>query len=619
MIYVIDPCFSAVPPAEAEQFLAAALPTLSTLPVSILQTPEQVLGTDPDPGDGVAFFNPLDSGSGADVEDLLVRAAGSGAVILPIALRKEWRRPPEATGEFQSFDVVEQRRARGLGEDQVETVANGFARQALGRLQPTYSRDRMGLFLCHRREDSEGLTAAVGERLDALHEGLVFRDLIDVQTGERSQERIDEALAGADALVFLDTPKAHESWWIAHELSQAMGRNIPIVWVRIGGDHGRQPLPIRPAAAPHISTAETELEASELQALADRIRETAFELSLEQVRVGIAALRKLQSWAAENDAELQTLDARRLIFELRRNPNARGYPTRPAIDVVQMFARHPTEKDREHLERFLHETGLGPHERDCRSFDAALMLDPTATGVRQVGDWSVVEHPGRFLQTLDAPRPPADGAGHPTLLLLGAFPKEPGSRQEVTQAIHAFTTTWLRLGGAIVFGGHPTFTPLVVESARLVVPGSERDRVTIYQSRWFASPAALQELEALVSVRAIEATDDHDSSLSVMRAQMCGIGAGAAIAIGGRADESGTHRPGIDEEIRLARAAGSPAFLLGGPGGRAAELAVAARDEEPAFAALGNPLSAQANEHLLLTDDYEDAARLIYRAITAGP
>lgn len=614
MIYVVDPHFSAVPGDEAERFLAAALPALSTLPLSVLQSLEQVLGADPGAADGVIFFNPLSEERDTEVEQLLARASAAGAVILPIALREEWRRPPGAVGEFQSFDVVEQRRSRGLAQEQIATVANGFARQALSRVQPTYSRDRLRLFLCHRREDGEGLAAEVGQRLDALHEGLVFRDLIDVQTGERTQERIEEALEGADVLVFLDTPRASESWWIAHELGQALGRNIPVVWVRIGGDRDRQPLPVEPAAAPHLRTDDADLDAGAVQTLADRIRERAFDLSLEQVRVSIAALRELQRWAAANDADLQTLDARRLIFELRRKAGARSYPARPAIDIVQMFAHHPTEDDREGLESFLTAAGLGPHERDCRSFDAALMLDPTATGVREVGDWSVIEHPARFLQALDDTVQPAADSERPVLLLLGAFPKEAGSRQEVLQATHAFATSWLRLGGSIVFGGHPTFTPLVIEAARLVVPGSERERVTVYQSRWYASPEALQELESLISVRAVKATGDKRSSLSLMRSEMCGIGAEAVVAIGGRTSESGTHRPGIDEEIRLARAASSPVFLLGGAGGRTAELAAAARTEDSPFAALGNGLPREVNEMLFLTDDYEAAARLIYES-----
>jgi SLOG cluster3 family/TIR domain len=615
VLYVLDPKHSAVPHEEAQRFLAAAYETLETVELTALGTLESVIASEPTAADGVVFFNPLTPEAKDDVEEFLGRASEAGAVVFPIALSAEWRRPPGAVGEAQSFDLVDQLRLRELDQEQLETVAAAFARQVLGQIQPTYSRSRLRLFLCHRREDGEDLVAAIGARLDRLHTGRVFRDLVEVQTGERAQERIEEALEGADVLIFLDTPEAYGSWWIAHEISQALGRNIPIVWIRIGGEDGRGPLPFKPAAEPHIRVEETELGPSDLQALADRILEVAFELSRAQVRTSAKALAALRRWADENNAQFERLDARRMIYELRRASGRRGYPVRAEVDIVQMFAHRPDDEDRERLERFLSEKGMGPHERECRSFDAALMLDPTATGTREVGEWSVIEHPSRFLATL-----PVAGTDPEvrTMLLLGAFPSESLSRQEVTQAVHAAATTWLRLGGAIVFGGHPTFTPLVIEAARFVVPGKERGRVTVYQSRWFASPDALGELEDVVDVVPTEAGADRDSSLTIMRTAMCGVAADAAVAIGGRTEEGGAHRPGVDEELALARAAGSSAFLLGGAGGRSAELAAAARRESEPWESLANPLSPEQNEDLFRTDDYELAVNLIFSSLGPG-
>lgn len=617
MLYTVDPKFSNVPHAEAEEFLGAAKALLVAVPLATLASLEGILSAELTAADGIIFFNPLRDEFSDQVEALLDRAVAAGAVPLPIALRAEWRRPPGAVGEFQSFDVVDHRRRRALSEDQSGTIANAFAREALSRIQPTYSKDRLRLFLCHRREDGEDLVARLGARLDALHEKHIFRDLIDVQAGEPTQERISAALETADVLIFVETPEAGDSWWIAHEISQALGRNIPIVWVRLGPDQPRAELPFKPADSPHLNLPVTELEDDQMQSLADAILRQAFEMSRAHVRISESALRSLKTWAAEHDAEFETLDARRMIYALRRNysDGRRSYPARPATDIVQMFAHHPTEEDFALLDEFLVESGMGPHERECRAFDAALLLDPTATGQRSVGEWSVVEHPERFLQTLDGPTRVADQEPSATLLLLGAFPSEKLSQQEVMLAVHAVSTTWLRLGGSIVFGGHPTFTPLLIEAGRLVVPGSEKERLTAFQSRWFASPAALEELAAEINVIPTEQAEDRDKSLTIMRTAMCGYGADAVVAIGGRTEEGGTHRPGVDEELGLARGAGMPAFLLGGPGGRTAELAAAARSDKAPWAPLGNPLSAEDNEQLFQTDDYETVARLIWSSI----
>lgn len=611
MFHLIDPRFSAVPQDEAESFIAAAKPLLDQVGVVDHTTIESILGWDPTAADAVIFFNPLAEADASEIERVLERARDAGTVILPIALRTEWRRPPGSVGEFQSFDVVDQRRLREVSDAQIGTVARAFARRALGQVQPTYIKERLRLFLCHRREDGEELVARIGSRLDRLHEGHVFRDLVDVQAGDRAQERIEEALEGADALVFIDTPLAGESWWIAHEISAALGRNIPIVWVRVGSAEGREDLPCRPPGAPHLELGDSDPDDAQLSGICEKIVEQAFELSRAQVRVSATAFSDLRDWAAANGASFERLDARRMIYELRRAPAGRGYPVRPDVDVIQLFARHPDDDDRRRLEEFLTEQGMGPHERECRSFDAALMLDPTATGTREVGEWSVIEHPRRFLASLPA-RPPDENFSAQRLLLLGAFPAEEEAIQEVVQAVHAVATTWLRLGGSIVFGGHPTFTPLLAEAARLVAPGQEAERVTVYQSRWFASPDVIQELEARLSVVATDAADNRSDSLTIMRTAMCGLAADAVIAIGGRTAEGGAHEPGIDQELALARAAGSPAYLLGAPGGRTAELAAEARRAPQPWDSLANGLTPERNEELFQTDDYEGAARLIH-------
>lgn len=617
MIYVLAGKLSDADQESAGAFLSAACEELEVAPLSQLGTLESVEAADFGPADAVVFVNPPREDVRDAVEDMLRRAADAGAVVLPIALDEAARRPPEAVGDRQSFDVVEHRRRRGLTADKHGVVARAFAREALSKILPTYMKDRLRVFLCHRRADGEGLIARVGAQLDARHVGLIFRDLVELQVGDEAQERIDEELARADVLVFFDTPAAGESWWIANELAGALGRNIPIVWVRIGGGD-RESLPVKPgASAPHLVVDDLDPDEDFVGRLADRILEEAFDLSRAHVRASHAAIRGLQRWARDHDARIETLDARLMVYELTRPVAERAYPTRPAVDVVQVFARHPTDEDLRSLAEYLSSEEMGPHGRNCRSFDAAVLLDPTATGQRTVGEWSVVEHPDRFLDSLRVVGPAETPTARPKLLLLGAFPSGDLGAVEVDAAVHAVATTWLRSGGSLVFGGHPTFTPLIVEAARLVAPGHGPERVTVFQSEWFAAPAALQELAAQVTVRSIPAGPDRAASLTMMRIAMIRHeSADAVLALGGRTDEGGTHAPGIDEEIRLARAAGLPVHLLGATGGRAAELAEQAGAEATPFSSLGNRLSRAANERLASTDDYAGAARTIWASVT---
>lgn len=563
------------------------------------------------------FFNPPRDDLSDEVEALLEEAARNGAVLLPIAMDGEHRRAPGSAGDKQSFDVVDHLRRRELRDDQLGVVGAAFAREALGMTMPTFVQSRLRIFLSYRRRDGEALTAAVDRALRDRHEN-TFRDLINIQTGKQVQDKIDDKIARADVVAFLDTPRAGESWWIAHELATALGRNIPIVWVRLGqeGDD-RATLKVQPAAEPHIDTDAGELSDADAGEIADEIIRVAIRLARQHGRASRQALRQLKRWAAEQDATIEVLDARRQIFQIRHPApaDARAYPLRPSTDVLQFFGRVPHDTDHRALEAFLTERGMGPHEHACRAFDAAILLDPTATGHRAVGDWSVTEHPERYLSSLVQRGTTDEPPTPPRLLLLGAFPASDYARDQIAPAVHATATTWLRMGGTIVCGGHPTFVPLLVEASRGVLGDAARERLVVYQSEWYVAPAQLEGRSQDATVVLTPREASRAASLSTMRAIMVQDGrASAVLAIGGRTDESGAHAPGINEEIRLARMHGLPVYLLGAPGGQAALLAATAASEANPWETLGNGLDAAGNELLMSTDDYEQATRLIWSA-----
>ncbi|HTB51116.1 MAG TPA: TIR domain-containing protein [Solirubrobacteraceae bacterium] len=617
MLHLLSPALSDVDQRQAAALLDAAKAEWDDIPFSDVSA-GSLDRCQPSDGDGVVFFNPpLDEHAQA-VDLLLAEATEAGAVILPIAMDSEHRRPPGAAGELQSFDVVDQLRRRELTAEQLPIVGAAFAREALGVTMPTFVKSRLRIFLCHRRRDGEAVTAELDAALQVRHEH-VFRDLIDIQIAERAQERIEAHLAGADVLVFLDTPDAGESWWVARELEIALGRNIPVVWVRLHAAEGeREQLTVKPGAEPHIEVQDAELSRGEAGLLADEILRVAARLASQHGRTTMQALRRLKVWAAEQRAEIELLNARQQIFQLRHPPSAaRAYPLRPASDVLQLFGRAPDDSDRESLEMFLAERGMGPHDHECRAFDAAILLDPTGTGQRALGEWSVTEHPDRLLSYLAPKRDRAHDSASPRLLLLGAFPTGDYARDQITPAVHAAATTWLRLGGSIVCGGHPTFVPLLASASAAILGDACRERLIVYQSEWFAAPAQLHELAEHATVIPTERRDSREESLTVMRNAMISDGnAVVALAIGGRTHEAGTHVPGIDEEIELARAQGIPVYLLGAPGGQAAVLAAKAANETNPWTSLGNGLDRASNELLAGTEEYERAVELIWEAST---
>ncbi len=615
MIHILDPALTGVvDDGRAGVFLTAAYAQLELAATSRHATVDSALASDPGAGDGVVLINPQASSAPDDaISELLARAQEQGAVILPVAMTADTRRPPDAVEDAQSFDVHDRLRRRKLQPTQLAVAAEEFARDALSRVQPTCTRARLRVFLSYRRTDAEGLCAALDAAISARHDH-IFRDLLDVGTGNEAQVKIETALAVADVIIFVDTPSAGKSPWIAREIELALGRSVPIVWIRLGDDEERAPLATRPADEPNLRRP-LDLDLGAIDELADEALVTAFRLASEHVRAARVAFGSIRGWARNHDAEVSVLDQRQMIYELRHPTVARIYPARPAVDILQVFGRQVDQEDRAALEEWLTKHGHGPHDRNCRAFDAALLLCPLPSAAFDAGDWSVLEHPERYLASLTGPQPgPASNLSSPTLLLLGAFSAAPDAQGEIINAVRSVCAGWMRRGGSVVFGGHPTFTPLVIETAELLLGESPGDRVHVFQSAFYVDDTVAEALARRCKVTLTPAIADKEQSLTSMRKGMvaaAAAGRAVVVAIGGRTSEGGAHTPGIDEEIKLARRRDLPVVLLGAPGGRSAELAVQVGADVD-WGQLGNRLSVDQNAEFATSSDYEAAITTIW-------
>jgi hypothetical protein len=579
--------------------------------VSTLGTPNALWGATPTTGDALVVANLLDEHLPEELADLIEKAQENGAVAIPVAGEVQRRTPPIGMDMAQSFDVVDRLRLRAQPDAALPVVAADLARVVLTRTTPTMMKDKLRLFLCHRRADGEDTAAALDRELSARHEGHVFRDLISIQVGDVAQDKIEEHLESADVLVFLDTPLAGESKWVEIELRTALGRQVPIVWVQLGDTEGRQPLGVRPAGSPHIIVDTSDLTMADAGKCADRILDAAFELAVENVRNAHQTFFRVRKAAAALGKSVEVLDQRRLIYALTEDLSLEEgeYPRRPVSDIVQIFGRHPTDDDRSGLVSWLEENGYGPHDRACRAYDAAVLLDPfTRPPVIDADSSLVVAHGSDYLTHLE--RSPTVTDAEPELLLLGAFPNEPGAQEPIKQAVAAVAGGWLSRGGHISFGGHPTFTPMILDIAKRLGHGAP-DRVTIFQSAFYVSETFVELLRAQAKVVLVREGRDKSDSLTAMRNQMVeATPYGLVAVVGGRTSENGSHVPGIDEEIAIAESQGLNVVLVGGAGGRVAELIAEARASE--WANQDHRLTPAEHEWLAMTDDYVAVAELLW-------
>lgn len=627
-ILVVDPALTVPAQVEAREFVDRFVAELEQhVPVTLLRSPASVAAAPVGPNDWIVTVNPPADFAGAEVLALFERAATVGAGFMPVAMQEATRSPVGAAAAVQSFDVIDELRRRHLTHAQLGTVASALARTIVARVQPTLCKEHMRLFVSHRRLDGEELAFAFWEQARArAGTAGVFRDLSDVRAGKDNDEAIIRALESSDAVIFLDTPRSGESSWIARELELALARNLPIVWLRFGPANDRAPLLVTPAAAPWRDYPDADVASVSLdpQVVDDAIH-AAFDLSRSSVLRVFDSIGRLRVLGRSGVAEVETLDERHLLYEVQVPRRGARYRERPLVHVVQFFGRWPDADDEAALQASIERTGYHAHPRLGPPYDAAVMVGPVppnrtdAPGLGSASEGEPPHHgPARHLDAADEylldleqrVRGQPASHGRRGVILSGAFPDcAPEYEQHVRDAVYAFTRAIYSRGGTLVFGGHPTFQPMIFQMAREQCGDDAAERTRLYVSRFFVAPAQLAELAAQAQVTATDVVEnDRTQNLTAMRRAMIADGTALGlVAIGGREPTPG-RSPGVDEEVALARAAGMPVFLVGSAGGRTATLSAdhRAQGEAPL-----NALSADENEGLFLSYDYGVLANMV--------
>jgi len=161
----------------------------------------------------------------------------------------------------------------------------------------------------------------------------------------------------------------------------------------------------------------------------------------------------------------------------------------------------------------------------------------------------------------------------------------PGA-QDLYSAVAVLTRRILAAGGHLVFGGHPSVTPLILRAAAAVDRGPAA--VTLYQAINFRdqAPAEVHDPSLFPNLHWVgDPAAGIPENLSALREAMA-LDSAAAVLIGGRGEASLTREPGLREEYRRFRAhhPGGPVYLVGLLGGEARRMA-----QEAAAGTLAEP------------------------------
>lgn len=568
-------------------------------------------------GDSIVFFNNNDWQYKESFLKLLSKMLKAECFIFPIALTKEHRKPPEVVGKSQSFDIVEELRHRCLTDANIATSALALARKIIADMQPTLCKDKMHMFISHRREDGEEIASVFYNELKSRAEE-AFRDLIDINVGEDAQDIIEKNLKKSDIIVFLDTPKAGGSIWISKELEMGFALNIPIVWIRIGDLDNREPMKFYPAALPHFELKELKTEdISQGMQLIDDIIHKAFQISRESAKSVFDQINTIESIANDYQAHLKRLDSRNLIFKLSMPRSGLKYRQRPLVHLVQCFGRLPKVEDIEKLKPVLKNMGYEEHPEHGIYYDSTLLLAPVTPSDNYKEDTYITESFDEYIYYLENYLNPIRNSANKKkgIIISGAFPDcEPEYQQVLTDAIYAFTHSVFQRHGIIIFGAHPTFQHLIFNVGKQIDPNSYKEHINLYISRYFAAAGMIEDLKCQANVIVTDnIEDDRGKSLTLMRKAMIEDSETIALICMGGKTSAGGHNPGVDEEIELAHAKGVPVFIIGSVGGRSAEVAV--EFESKGWTEKLNNLSIDDNRQLMISIDYRTMANKILTSL----
>jgi hypothetical protein len=186
--------------------------------------------------------------------------------------------------------------------------------------------------------------------------------------------------------------------------------------------------------------------------------------------------------------------------------------------------------------------------------------------------------------------------------------------------VRAFAGLLFRFGGQLIHGCHPSFTPILLEQARIHREKSqESSPLFLVASGYFASPeneADWKRWDQVAHMTIIAPSDpqDRDSSLQVLREYMSKE-CNAFVAIGGKWWDQVPGRAGVPKELQLAKDRKVLCYVLGGFGGSSSKFI----SEQPKwYAGLNNNLSVEDNQLLASLSDITLAAGIIVGRLNKG-
>lgn len=411
------------------------------------------------------------------------------------------------------------------------------------------------VMISYARSDGSALCDALREQLERAG----FRCFVDrheIVGGVSVQPTIKAEIERSDLVLLVDSLGAARSPWVADEMDMALAVHVPV-------------LAISPSATafvhclhvPHVAW------------------EPGDDLIVIAQRAALAARRLLAAKASFRDRVWRVLDQLCRLRGWSLEDVCPHMLLRPGEHDLRVACseNYPQVVEVEALRELVGTTGRGllvggtrPHPRRlaaglARAGAPTVRVAPLSRVATRVSDGVALDSLTGKRVFLSAAMPDAENQAELAVAVLPAF-------------VVTFVQTMFELGVTVVYGGHPSVTPLIHKSV-IDLASDRSGRIELHQGMYWLNrgelPSEAHDRRVFADVRWHGRGEDPVHDLSALRSAMITGELDAAVFVGGATEHPIGGVPGIIDEYRRFHSAHSrrAAFVLGLGEGAAALLA----------------------------------------------
>lgn len=403
------------------------------------------------------------------------------------------------------------------------------------------------VFISYARADGSELAEAVRDALHAARIGSTV-DLHAFPGGDDIQEDIEREIQASDLVVLIDSAGAARSIWVAEELDIAVAAHVQTIAVSPARDAFHHAFHV-----PHVpwerGTSTTADVAMNVVRMARRIlaRKLAFRARVGRTLTRVARLR---DWTVSEHGERWRVqlsrDASVTVGCVAAAPQAQDVlRLRTAVQPGRGLLVGGTRNLQPMVEQGLHAVG-----------GSEVTVAPLSSMASRI--------PSGFAQRSLAGR---------RVFLSAAMPSEPEDAALASRTLAPFiiglAQTLVSLGATLVFGGHPSITPLVHRAVAGLL-GGDAGHVELHQARsWKGILSTLKAdvREGPLFRKAQWHGDGHvpADDVQILRDEMIRADLDAGVFVGGKTSGFIGTKPGIVDEYErfTSIASGKRAFVVG--------------------------------------------------------